>query len=273
MGRKITTPDPEVGSTFGNWTITGPSQSIEGERMIEVTCICGTTGFKLRANIIAGKSSSCGCVNRVATPNAGETVGEWTVLERIDSNFALVECSCGKIARRYVYTLGKDSVSCGHPVASGFMTKYGKSSRARGNHGRERSKLKRTYGLMLERCSDLTTSTYGGKGVRVCEEWLEDIDAFITWAIDNGYKAGQRLQLDRIDSTGNYEASNCRWVTPTENTRNRSNTRKATAWGETKPVAAWAEDSRCQVSYGLILSRLDRGVDAAVAISTPAHNL
>lgn len=58
----------------------------------------------------------------------------------------------------------------------------------------------------------------GGRGIKVCDEWLIP-DNFFSWALENGYN--DNLQIDRIDNNGNYEPSNCRWVTVKENCRNR----------------------------------------------------
>ena len=55
---------------------------------------------------------------------------------------------------------------------------------------------------------------YGGKGVKVCVEWLE-YEEFKAWAIANGY--ADNLTIDRIDSNGNYEPENCQWITMSEN--------------------------------------------------------
>ena len=59
---------------------------------------------------------------------------------------------------------------------------------------------------------------YGALGVTICEEW-NDYSAFKSWAENNGYKEG--LTIDRIDTSGNYEPGNCRWVTLAENLKNR----------------------------------------------------
>lgn len=62
---------------------------------------------------------------------------------------------------------------------------------------------------------------YGGRGITVCTEWLNNFSLFKKWCEENGYKKG--LQLDRIDNDKNYSPDNCRFVTPSENLRNKRN--------------------------------------------------
>ena len=59
---------------------------------------------------------------------------------------------------------------------------------------------------------------YGGRGITICDEWIDDFKAFADWASGNGHRKG--LQIDRIDNDGNYELSNCRFVTNAVNIRN-----------------------------------------------------
>lgn len=79
---------------------------------------------------------------------------------------------------------------------------------------------------------------YGGRGIKVCEEW-HDVGVFAEWAFANGYKPG--LQIDRENNNGDYCPSNCRFVTPKENSRNRRNTKRLTVNGITKLVVEWCE--------------------------------
>jgi len=75
---------------------------------------------------------------------------------------------------------------------------------------------------LIRRCTEKNNRkypSYGGRGIGVCNEWRDNFDAFATWSIANGYQHG--LQIDRTDNDGGYNPGNCRWVTPTENNRNR----------------------------------------------------
>lgn len=61
---------------------------------------------------------------------------------------------------------------------------------------------------------------WGGKGITICPEWKYDFLTFYDWSQSNGYS--DELTLDRINPDGNYEPSNCRWVTYTEQNKNKS---------------------------------------------------
>jgi hypothetical protein len=81
------------------------------------------------------------------------------------------------------------------------------------------------FGGMKTRCYNpnaVLFHRYGGRGIRICSEWLNDPTAFFRWAISSGFKP--ELQIDRIDNDGNYCPENCRWVTASENCRNRKPT-------------------------------------------------
>lgn len=64
--------------------------------------------------------------------------------------------------------------------------------------------------------------SYGGRGITVCDEWLDSCK-FIAWSLENGWSKG--LQIDRIDNSRGYSPDNCRWVKPRTNCRNRRSTK------------------------------------------------
>jgi len=75
---------------------------------------------------------------------------------------------------------------------------------------------------MRSRCYNVGNSKYrlyGGRGIAICKEWLNDKTSFCNWALQNGWE--KSLTIDRIDGNGDYEPSNCRFITAKENNRNR----------------------------------------------------
>ena len=79
---------------------------------------------------------------------------------------------------------------------------------------------------------------YGARGITYTKEW-EQFESFYEWAMNTGWKKG--LELDRINNDGNYEPSNCRFITRRENMNNRRITIYLTINNDTKPLSVWAE--------------------------------
>jgi hypothetical protein len=90
-------------------------------------------------------------------------------------------------------------------------------------HGESRTPLYRQWKAMVRRCEAPGAHNYkwyGAKGVKVCPEWRSDFLAYKTWAVSAGYTEG--LELDRLDSEGDYSPGNCRFITKKANIRNRT---------------------------------------------------
>jgi hypothetical protein len=83
----------------------------------------------------------------------------------------------------------------------------------------------RVWTNMKQRCFNKDAynyHSYGGRGITVCDEWL-DSSKFIVWSLENGWSKG--LQIDRIDNSRGYSPDNCRWVKSRTNCRNRRSTK------------------------------------------------
>lgn len=134
-------------------------------------------------------------------------------------------------------------------------------------HGGHRTRLYRIWRGMIQRCYSPKNDSYGrygARGIVVASEW-RDFAAFQAWAKAHGY--AETLSIDRIDSDGNYEPSNCRWATDREQQRNRSNTRFLTYDGERLPLVEWA--SRLGMKPDTLGHRVDLGWDDERALTTP----
>lgn len=87
------------------------------------------------------------------------------------------------------------------------------------------SRLYKIYHNMKNRCYNKNVpayKNYGGRGIKICDEWLNNWWEFYNWAINNGYN--DTLTIDRINVNGNYEPNNCRWVSDEEQAYNKRNT-------------------------------------------------
>lgn len=154
----------------------------------------------------------------------GLKFGKLTVLEfsHTSNHGAMWKCKCdcgNEIITRASNLKSGKSKSCGCKRANGEGYKWHTT------HGMSGTKLYGVYLSMKNRCCRPATErykSYGARGIRICDEWMQDAGAFIKWAMENGYREG--LQIDRIDVNGNYAPENCRFITPIENAQNKCNT-------------------------------------------------
>lgn len=130
-------------------------------------------------------------------------------------------CECGNVV-----TLERQNVLCGKVCSCGcYKKEYLKATRS--THGHAHCRLYNVLASMKSRCyntNEASYKDYGGRGIQICDEWKNDYQTFEKWAYANGYDENAKYggcTIDRIDCNGNYEPSNCRWVTWDEQQRNK----------------------------------------------------
>ena len=138
----------------------------------------------------------------------------------------------------------------------------------------EYPKLYRVWKSMKERCyleSYINANRYSKRGIKVCDEWVNNYNNFKDWALINGYDSN--LRIDRIDNNGDYQPNNCRFVTNQENVNNREITFKVNYDGK---EYAFMDLMRLKniddLHHTTIRHRIQRGWNHNKAIDTPIKN-
>lgn len=178
--------------------------------------------------------------------------------------------SGGRAQWRCVCDCGSEGVYDGYNLKSGKIKSCGclrkeVTAAVHRDHGGSRSILYGVWNSMKNRCLNPNVKAYknyGARGIDVCQKWRDDFSAFRDWALASGYSKG--LSLDRIDNDAGYCPSNCRWVTPKEQSRNR----RANRIIDGKCLAEWQE--KAVVSRYTVYRRLSKGWSIYEAISIPA---
>jgi len=140
-------------------------------------------------------------------------------------------------------------------------------------HGMTKTPAFRLWADMNNRCynpNNTSYADYGGRGIRVCDEWRND---FVAWYEDIGkYRPVFRCHLDRIDNNGNYEPGNVRWVDWSTSMLNRRNSIYLTIRGETKSLVEGCNHPDCQTSPHVARARIRKlGYTPEDAIFTPRY--
>lgn len=194
----------------------------------------------------------------------GNKYGKLTVISFVDVKNKkarwLCKCDCGSIVEVYGIDLRSNNTrSCG-------CLKH--VHRDLGAHNLSKTRINNIYHNIKQRCNNPNSSTYkdyGGRGIKICNEWNNSFLSFYNWAMNNGYN--DELSIDRKDNNGDYCPENCRWIT---HKKQMSNTRRNLIYiidGETLCLSEWCE--RYNMPYWTVLRRIQHGSDIETALTKP----
>lgn len=243
-----------TGQRFGRLVVLQRAGSDKNQKATFLCkCDCGNTVVVAGKYLRNGATKSCGCLKheKHIEPLSliGRRFGRLLVKEYLGTN----------ASRDYIYhclcDCGKETTSSLRSLLSGHTTSCGCKRDEHFNgykHGKSRTNIYQRWQYMKQRCYNPHSrryKEYGGRGIKVCEEWLHNPVAFYEWAISNGYSP--ELTLDRINVNGDYEPTNCRWVDYATQNNNTRRTRKITVDGEAFSLKQLSR--QYNVPYGQIL--------------------
>ena len=244
-----------TGKQFGLLTVVERCGSNKNNAPLwRCSCACGNEVLKTRTALKKAKNASCGC-NRQPEDLSGMVFGYLTALERCGSNkygkgLYKCRCRCGK-----VLIVDSQSLKTGNTRSCGCLHNELLSERMT-THGMSKTRLYRVWKNIVKRCKNPNSKNYkdyGGRGITVCDRWLK----FESFYDDMGVGYREDLEIDRIDNDKGYYPDNCRWVTHSDNQRNKRTNHRVTTSAGNLTVAGLAE--KANVDYGTMISRIKRG--------------
>lgn len=163
-------------------------------------------------------------------------------------------CSCGnvKAIRRNCLSLKSGSMSCGCAIIE--INKTGIRNKKHEDTG---SKEYTAWNNIKSRCFRKTNKhyrNYGGRGITVCDRWLNSYSNFIS---DVGRAPSDKHSLDRINNNGNYEPGNVKWSTIKDQSNNKRTSKLISYNGETMTVSRWA--NKLSLNYKTLWDRINNG--------------
>lgn len=282
-----------IGKKFGNLTVIGQSpKTNEYSNKFDFRCDCDNIISEVPSRILYGHKKSCGiCRKRNSSyeleqkikNSIGQKFGKLTIVDishkpNDGKTYVKCCCDCGNFVDVLPNQLFREQIkSCGCSKNNNEILKNSKSTSS-GNYkdGRTKHPLYGVWKQMLDRCENPSAKhydRYGGRGIKVCDEW-HDFWKFVEWSDSVGGRP-KGYTLDRKDNDGNYCSENCRWASWETQTRNKSSNIVIEYNGVSKTLVEWSDE--IGINHQTLLNRLNRGwsVDRAFTEkpNRNSHNL
>ena len=171
-----------TGQRFGRLVVVEISYKANNKRYWKCICDCGKSCVIRQDQLVTGKTNSCGCIHA-------------------EYNARISEKAAAQKQERFEASAPRRKL---HDMIA------------------ENPRLYNIWLGMKHRCyysKDKCYRNYGGRGIRICDDWRYSFCSFAEWALSNGY--ADTLTIDRIDVDGNYAPCNCRWITNREQQLNK----------------------------------------------------
>ena len=258
---------------FGRLVVVSRAENRGTTTMWNCKCKCGNNCVVSATSLRSGATKSCGCLHRelVSARSSfdlvGKTFGRLTVVQKVGTDKhgnLLWKCICSCDDHGTVITTSAHLMS-GHTQSCGCY-KRDRSSEAHLKYDNPTDEYLAVhlFGGMKQRCynpNDTRFTTYGGRGIRICDEWLRNPQLFADWAKSNGYRKG--LSIERIDNNGPYSPDNCRFIQLEEQSTNRTTARLITVCGITQSVSQWAHAMK--IDPGKLYYKTDKQISDMVS--------
>lgn len=172
-------------------------------------------------------------------------------------------CDCGNIT-----TVRGSNLKSGAVKSCGCLLHTTKPTL---KHNMSHTRLYQIWAAIKRRCNkpyEKSYKNYGGRGIKMCEEWQNSFEAFMEWAMNSGYS--DDLTIERIDVDGNYCPDNCTWISKSGQAGNRRSCHYISYNGEVKTLNEWCKEMN--LPYKNIHNRITKlGWSFERAISEPIH--
>ena len=243
-------------------------------------CDCGNEVTILERSLLKDTGHSCGCQTRLKDLT-GKRFGRLLVLERSKNNTNsnkpkwICKCDCGNIVEK-----SGNSLTNGKTKSCGCLKIEADHNRTKTHGDTAEGKTSRLYVVwadIKQRCFNKNNTAYpyyGGRGIKMCDEWRYNYSSFKEWSYANGYNdtfEKYQCTIDRIDTNKDYCPENCRWVPMKIQGNNTRRNHILSFNGELHTIAEWADI--IGFKYKTIMTRLNLGWSIEDALTIPPKSV